>query len=300
VSAAFRLGFVEALCTAYQLYGILPHRLSWYLSGMIFGRLGPAFAPSSREAVRKRLSAIQGKDVKASDPRVNSVFRNFGRYLAEFFALHRVSLPKVCVEGQGYLDTLLRLKRGAVLLTAHLGNWELGAVYLQRQGLSMAVVALPHMQAGADALFNRQRVRSGVTVLAKGAGSVRRSLEWLKRGGCIGMLGDLNFGSRGVRMGFCGMQLDIPVGPAWLSLRSGAPLVPLFMIRENFRSFRLIVEQPIEPGDYRGVDSLERLVRSGATALERAVKRFPDQWLVFQEQESYQTQQVHAQNGRES
>ena len=83
---------------------------------------------------------------------------------------------------------------------------------------------------------------------------------------------------------WCGAEAPMPRGPATLSLRSGAPIVPTFLLREAERSwtFRLRFESPIWPDAYRaGTDSIRRFTSATVHVLEQSVRRDPEQWLMF-------------------
>ncbi len=240
-------------------------------------------AGRDRAAVRSNLSLALGAALPAESPLMRQVFRNFGRYLVEFFTIHRRQEPVLAVEGGAHLAEAHRSGRGALLLSAHLGNWELGAIVTRRMGFPVAVVALPHPDPGADRVFNFQRERCGVSVIPLGLRAAGRSLEWLRAGGLLGVLGDFDFVQEGQETLFCGRRVALPRGPAVLSLRSQAPVVPVYLVREGTWSFRLCVEPPIWPPKSADGSATAHLTRAYAGVLERYVRRFPDQWLLFQD-----------------
>ncbi len=260
----------------------LPPRAAFGLAGRL-ADLHCATAPKDAAIVHANLQILLGRALPLRAPQVGEVFRNFGRYLAEFLAIHRVGDPEVTVTGRPCLQQAAEARRGVILLGAHVGNWEVGAVLVRRMGLPIAVVALPHQQAGVNAVFTAQRRRCGVEVIALGRAAMRQSLSWLRQGALVGMLGDRNFSDRGIAVTFCnGMRL-LPRGPAVLSLRSGAPVVPTFLIREGLWKFRCCFEPPIWPGAHGRTDrAVASLTQAYAAALERVVQRLPEQWLMFQ------------------
>ena len=240
-------------------------------------------APRERAVVEANLSLILGNTRTVTPALVREVFRNFGRYLVEFFAIHRVPHPQVRVEGYRHFHAAFERRRGIITLTAHIGNWELGAILMRRMGFPVAAVALPHGDRATDGLFNRQRRRCGITVIPLGAQAAHRSLEHLRRGHLLGLLGDREFAGSGLRLPVWGQEMTVPRGPAMLSLRSQAPVVPTFLIREGPWKFTLVFEPPVWPpahGARRG--AVPELTKTYAAVLERYVRRFPDQWLMFQ------------------
>jgi KDO2-lipid IV(A) lauroyltransferase len=252
-----------------------------------------AWAKDERAAVAANLSAVLGA-AKPEPSKVREVFRNFGRYLVEFFTMHAAPEPKVEVTGLEHLVAARRAGRGVILLTGHLGNWELGALVLKRLGMPMTVVALPHEDPAMDALFNRQRQRCGIPVIPLGPAAARRSVDCLRAGGALGILADREFGRNGLLAPAFDRRLMLPTGPAVLSLRSGSPALPAFLVREGAAGFRLHIEPPIEPppGLLRAAATAPRrgpanggvreLVLAYGRVLERYIQRFPEQWLIFQ------------------
>jgi KDO2-lipid IV(A) lauroyltransferase len=249
----------------------------------LWGRL----AVSDRAAVRANLSLVLDRPVGDTDPMLAEVFRSFGRYLVEFFTSHRLQDGDVRVEGGDRLADALRRRRGAIILTAHLGNWELGAVVLKRMGWPVSVVALPHPDARMDRLFNRQRERCGLEVIPLGPQAARRSLQTLQSGGLLGLLGDREFADNGLRVSLCGRPVALPRGPAVVCLRSQAPILPVFLLREGELTFRFCLEPPIEP-PARQVDepSVRAVTERYAAVLEQYLRRHPTQWLLFQPAEA--------------
>ena len=241
-----------------------------------------AWSSRDRAAVEENLSRIRG----SAAPRTMSreVFRNFGRYLVEFFTMHEEPPAAVQVEGGRHLEEAQRRGRGAIVLTGHLGNWELGAAAIRRMGRPMSIVALRHADPRLDALFTRQRLRCALEVIAVGEGAAQRSLTRLRQGGLVGLLGDREFGRHGVAVTWFGRRAILPQGPALLSLRSQAPIVPSFLLREDADRFRLCVEPPIWPDAAlrARAGAAEALTRAYGAVVERYIQQVPTQWLMFQ------------------
>jgi KDO2-lipid IV(A) lauroyltransferase len=242
-----------------------------------------ASAAKDRAIVRQNLSTITGEPVPTDAPMVRDVFRHFARYVVEFFTIHQVPRPEVIVEGKEHLDHVQRQRRGTILLTAHLGNWEVGAILLRRMGYPVSAVALTHEDPRMNRLFDAQRQRCGIEVIPLGPRAAVRSLQRLHAGECLGVLGDRVFSDTGLLVPWFGRPAWLPRGPAILSLRSRAPMVPTFLIREGPWQFRFCFEPPIDPGSRaEGEPTVQRLTEAYARVLERRLRRHPEQWLMFQ------------------
>ena len=236
-----------------------------------------------RAAVCANLSLVLGAPVSERSAQVREVFRHFGRYLVEFFTMHRAPAPHVEVEGLEHLQAARRRHGAAVLLTAHVGNWELGAVAIRRLGFPVAAVALPHEDPRMNRLFDRQRQRCGVEVIPLGHDAARTCMRRLRAGALVGILGDRVFAGGSVVASWCGRPIQLPRGPALLSLRSRVPIVPTCLIRAGDGTFRLVMDPPIDPPRHVVREqTARRLTQAYAAALERYVRRWPEQWLLFQ------------------
>ena len=235
-----------------------------------------------RIAVQHNLELVVGRPVREWSAMVRGVFRAFGQYLVEFLSMHRPHAVDVSIHGREHLSAAIAGGRGAILLTAHVGNWELGAAVVRRLGYRVAAVALPHADPRTDALFNAQRERCGVEVIPLGLDSARTCLARLREGALVGLLGDQVLVRHGRPCRWFGRQVVLPTGPAVLSLRSGTAIIPTFAVREEDGAFRLSFHEPIWPEGTPGPRAVSRLLQRSATVLERAIRETPGQWLMFQ------------------
>ncbi len=239
-------------------------------------------APTQRRAIQANLSMVTGETHGQESPLVREVFRNFARYLFEFFHAHRHDHKHVMIEGESSLQRAWEQGRGVIVFTAHLGNWELGAMTLHRLGYPTTAVALPHIDPRANTLFDRQRRRCGVDVIAVGPHATKQALEVLRNGGVLGIAGDREFGTNGIAIHAWGQSVIMPKGPALLSLRTGAPVVPAFLLREASGQLRLHIEPAIWPQDVRMAGQAVRtLTQRYSDVLSRYIRRYPAQWLLF-------------------
>ncbi len=247
-----------------------------------------------RHTVQANLSVIFEKPMPPDSPEVRGVFRNFGRYLVEFFRTYTAPPPTTIVEGREHLERLVRIKQGGIILSAHLGNWELGGMALSRMGLRFSAVALPHRAPGVNRFFNRQRLREGMGVIPLGPSATRACLTRIRQGEFVGILGDREFGSNGIAVRLFGRSILLPRGPALLSLRTGAPVIPVLMIREAPGHFRMFVEAPILPNRQLPASAsnpaalVRQLTQTYTDTIERYIRRFPTQWLMFAPLDSLQ------------
>lgn len=248
------------------------------------------FSKTDRQAVEHNLK-IAFKTDHVPKSYVRAVFRNFGKYLLEFFTLTKYLRPafiesNVHVKNIEYLNEALQKGKGGIVISAHLGNWEMGGVVLPMLGFPLSVVALAHQDPRVNALFNAQREAFGAMVIQTDA-AVRRVVEHLQQNRLVAILADRDFGNRGLIMDFFGHQTIIPKGAAFFSMKTGAPIVPVFVLRTGFDHFEINVYPPLEPPHLPGGKITDRAARDYIqqylTIIEDEIRKNPSQWLLFRE-----------------
>lgn len=244
------------------------------------------FAFRDRRFVRGNLSVIfPEKSIKELRKISKQVFRNFAKYLVDFFRFQKLNLDyinkNVKLENMHYFDQALATGKGVVVLTAHLGNWELGGVVIALLGYPFWAVALPHKNKKVNDFFDAQRNSKGVNVIAMGK-AVRSCIAQIRKNHMVALVGDRDFTHKGVVIDFFGLPAHFPEGPAALSLMTGASIVPGFMLRNSDDTFTLRIEKPIEfssSGDK--VKDLADLITVYKKVIEDYIRQYPEQWYVF-------------------
>lgn len=270
----------------HRLVLILPKRWSYWI-GCRVADIDYILKKRLRQAVKSNLhqifSIVQPAGVPKSLIRANAkaVFRNFSKYLVDFFSFSKMNKENfheiVKVKGIEHMRDAFRKGKGVVALTAHLGNWELGGVVTALLGFSVNVVTLSHENTRINRLFVNQRATKGVRAIPVGSGA-DEYISVLRKNQIIGLVGDRLTSDAGIKVNFFNKQALVPRGPAVLSLRTGAPIVPSFMIRTPEDKFVFIYGQPIDPADFKGVmDITQRIV----SVLERYIREYPSQWFLF-------------------
>ena len=254
-----------------------------YAIAIFFSNLKFYLSPRDRRAVIHNLICILPKeDDKKIYALAKDVFINFGKYLIEFFRfkyLKKDDLGKtVKIEGIEHVDESLKKGKGVIILAAHIGNWELGGVFMSLLGYPMLAVALPHRNRKVNALFNRQRERIGVEVVPSLGLAVRRIYSALKDNKMVALVGDRDFTNAGKKMPFLGREKSIPRGPAVLAMRTGASIVPGFVLRQRDDTHIIKFLKPLKTEG-----SEEEIMRGYTQVIEQMIRQYPTQWLMFRE-----------------
>ena len=244
-----------------------------------------------RRAVRNNLKKILPNTDRLA-PLTKEVFRNFGKYLIEFFQMKemvdkRFIENNVHINGIERLDQVLAQGKGGIVITAHLGNWELGGVLLSVLGYPLMAIALPHKERPVNDLFNFQREIKGITIVPS-HNAIRLCTEQLKDNKLIALVADRVFGNRGIIMDFLGSKMMVPKGAAMFAVRTGAPILPTFLIRNEDNTFTMMCEEPIYPPNREVREDEEEeivigIMRQYLTVIEQKIRDHPSQWLMFRE-----------------
>jgi KDO2-lipid IV(A) lauroyltransferase len=219
-------------------------------------------------------------------------FANLGRSFAEMCLMYTqlnrrgsTSLfDRVSIEGREHLDRLEERSgdAGALVLTAHLGSWELCAAALARQGLPISVVQHGFENRHFEKIVTAQRERSGLETLALG-GAARGMFRALARGRYIALLMDQNASrEEGVFAPFFSRLASTRSGPVQLAMTRETPLIPVFFFRVGKSGDHvarigapLVLESDRDDPDKALVRNVERI---NAT-IEAAIREAPEQWI---------------------
>ncbi len=248
------------------------------------------FADKDREGVTANLKAIfpekSGHEIRKIRIKM---FRNFAKYLVDFFRFSKIDREyiknNVKMKGIHYLDEALAKGKGVIMLTAHIGNFELGAAVMGILGYDFWVVALPHKSKNVDDFFNSQRENKGVKVIPFG-NAVKQSMAVLSKNGLLALAADRDFSREGgVLADFFGRPTYLPRGPSVFALKTGAAVVPGFMLRNADDSFTLELGRPIEVTEVKHGklfdEDLKSLTEKYNAILESYIRKYPEQWYVF-------------------
>jgi KDO2-lipid IV(A) lauroyltransferase len=263
----------------------LPLRIS-YKVAVVISDLHNIFSFKDRRAVRDNLRVIfPGKSLWQIRRIRRRMSRNFAKYLVDFFRFSEIDAEylaqKVKIENRHYLDGALSKNKGAIVITAHLGNWELGGVVIGVLGYSFWVVAMAHKNKKVNDFFNFQRETKGIHVIPLGK-AVRQCLKVLGENRIVGLVADRDFTEKGAVVDFFGRPTIFPEGPAAFSLNTGAEIVPGFMLRNDDESFTLRFEEPVRftpAGDKR--QDIIGLISRYKLIYEDYIRRYPEQWFMF-------------------
>ncbi|NUL82015.1 MAG: lysophospholipid acyltransferase family protein [Armatimonadetes bacterium] len=263
---------------ALKFFSILFRALPWNLAYSI-GR----GAGSAAYRLSKKRRRIAHQNLTLAFPHLSTqdrsaiarrLFKNLGMGIVDFFKMPSLSddpfWRRVEFCGQEAIDEALAEGRGLLFVTGHFGAWEIMGSAMARLGYDFSVVARDTNDEETTDLVNQTREKAGMSVHARG-NAARFILSKLKANKVIGIVPDQNAGDAFIT--FFGHPVGTVVGPAVMSLRTGAAIVTAFAIRKPDGSIRVEAERMVLGADERAI------MQSIHDAIERYARAYPDQYL---------------------
>lgn len=253
--------------------------------------LGASFASLERRAMIER-------HLRRADPTlgglrlrraVQEAFDSYTRYWLESFRLPYLPVRTVergmHTDGYEHVTAALDQGNGVILALPHLGGWEWAGRWMVDNGHGLTVVVEEIDPPELFDWFVDLRSRLGMNVVALGPSAAREVMAALKRNDIVCLLCDRDITRTGIDVEFFGERTTVPAGPATLSLRTGAPILPTAVYFTDRTDGHLGVVRPPLPnersdGSLR--DDVVRLTQALTNELEHLIRRAPQQWHLFQ------------------
>ncbi len=210
-------------------------------------------------------------------------FINYGRSALDIMRIqhHYDQIkPNIEVEGLHHFVNAYERGRGIIGFTGHIGNFELLAAYVAREGYKTAVIGRELYDKRLDRLLVQNREAMGM-VNVYSSSSPKKILDLLRRGFVFGILIDTDsFRVAGEMMPFFGRPAKTPIAPTQLGLAAKAAFVPSYCLCLPDGRYKIVFEEELVPDSYdRSRENVYRFTCRMNTVLEKIIRRYPDQWI---------------------
>ena len=270
----------------YQIFSftirIIPDRLR-YLIGITLGNLVFYGIKKRREiGINNLKMAFPELSDQAPRELTKKSCHHLGLNLVEFTMLSHAKkedlLNNIQIENKDILDQVLAGGQGIIIYTAHFGNWELLGVDLALQGYSLHVLAQAQNNPYFNDRINQIRELAGMRLIPLGM-SVRGAFKVLKNREILCIAGDQNAGTKGWSVNFFGRTTPTYPGAVQLAVRTGAVIVPAYIIREGWRCHRIKIYQPYAIKKSATEKEQHQLLQELTSLSEEVIREYPEQWL---------------------
>jgi KDO2-lipid IV(A) lauroyltransferase len=250
-----------------RFFGTLAYFINYKRAKVAYSNMRAAFCEEKEPSQIRRI--------------VKDLYKNFGETLVEILRIPDVNkayIEKyVRIENIHHIDNALTKGHGIIFLTGHFGNWELSSITSVLVGYPLLVLVREQKMTRLNDALNAYRESKGCKVVKKGM-ATREIYEHLQRNGIVGILSDQDAGKKGAFVNFFGRPTSTHRGAFTLSGKTGAVIIPTFMVRTNGAYHRLFLESPIEiTADDESIEF--EAMQKFASALEGYIRQYPEQWL---------------------
>jgi len=251
-----------------------------------FGDLAYNISGETRRLSLAHLDLAYGDELTAEAKRniARAALRNAARCFVELAHLDTIRArfdDYASVEGWEHVEALLALGKGAIVVSGHIGNWELLATYFTGKGLPIVAVARRLSDPRLNQFVFDLRARNGVhTILRESPTSSREILKVLREHGALGLIVDQDIKTPSVTVPFFGHPARTPVAPAALAVRRNMPIVAAFAQRRpgGGHLFTVLPPMPVPQTGDRRLDVLE-LTRHINQIFEQRIRLHPEEWV---------------------
>lgn len=265
-----------------QIIMILPRKLALSL-GILLGDFYFYFGRSDRERTQRQIQISLGTSYRESTEITRRCFRNIGKNLVDFMRFPKLNADNinrlVKFRGKKYIDSVLRQGKGIIILTAHFGNWELIGAGLSLSGYPLNAIVRKIRSRTLNKLVKSYREKVGVVSIDRDK-SVKQALRCLKRNELLGILADIDTDVDSIFVDFFGRLAYTPYGPVAISLKTGAALIPTFIVRQDDGSHCIFIEPPLslyKSGDWK--TDIRVNTSRFTKIIEDYIRRYPEQWI---------------------
>lgn len=271
---------------------LLSHRAALSLARRL-GALAWKFPSREKEKTRRNLELVLGENAPAAER------ESIGRQAFESAAMTAIETihalhwtperfkEAIALRGDEHWRAAFAPGRGVVMVTAHLGNWELTPpAFYYYSGIAVGVMMRSSRNPFVNEMILRTRASRGNPVFTEDSPPISY-FKILRKGGALGLLADQDTRRlKGMFVEFFGRPAITPIGPAFLARKTGAAFIPAFITRldadptrHDFRFLAPMFPDPALSED----DDIRRMLQYYSTALEEAVRAAPGQWMWMHE-----------------
>ena len=263
----------------FSLFKILGPKISSNIGGKLFEIIGPFFR--SKKIIKKNLQiAIPNIDIKKINQISKLMWNNYGRVFAEYMFIKDFRINKlgsnIQVEGKEILDNLKMKNESAVFISGHFANFELMAMFLEKNGLNLCAVYRPLNNIFINQIMEKIRKKYICkNQVKKGIGGMKNLINLIKQDFSVALMIDQRV-SEGIKSKFFNKDAYTTTVPGQLVKKFNMPIIPVHIERFDNVNFKIKIHKPIY---YASETSVENITRNLNEILEDMIRINPEQWI---------------------
>jgi KDO2-lipid IV(A) lauroyltransferase len=243
-----------------------------------------ALSPRTRDNLAYNLSLVPGApaDERPRALLARRIMRNFARMVTEFVYLPRIDRDTLgrWVHPESFQSLAEAMAgRRAILITCHLGNWELAAAVIAMMGVELHLVVYDHPDSRVARLFRERREAKGLKVMS--VKQAAREITTTLKNRSVAIVGDRDYSGRGKEARFLGADVRVPYAYAGLAVALGVPVIAGFCVRQADGRYDLASRETVYDPP-RDTKTPEEIVRTCLRIFEKGVEKYTEQWYFFE------------------
>jgi KDO2-lipid IV(A) lauroyltransferase len=257
-----------------------------YLVARIVADTVYLLSPILRSSIASNMRHVLGSEAEDATIRraTKNVIRNAARNYFDLIKLPRIKLRDIekCITVHNWhnFEDALKRGKGVILVSAHLGSYDMTAQILAARSAKVTVLVEP---LEPDTLLNHiigLRKSKGLSYMPVQLGVLKVVMRSLRSGETIGIICDRDFGRDGYRSTFFGEETALPAGAVRIAMKTGAAIVPAFNLRRGDDSYDAYFEPALDIAK-GGDEALDKNMKQLIRVMEKYINLCPDQWVVL-------------------
>ena len=273
--------------------GKVPLRFAYWVGSIVGDFVYLTWKQHSANAVSNMRRVLgEAADWRVVKETARDSFRNYAKTLVDFLRFPHLDINDIrraipSQRGWEHLDEARDGGKGTIVITGHIGNWDMAGALLGSHGLPIYAVADTFEPKRIDDLINGTREKYGIKIVKLETGSLKQIFGALKRNEIVMLMFDRPEPEQGVPVQFFGETAWVPEGPAAIARKTGAAIVVGYCARRpGNRTFYGVFEKSVEyqhllTGDKE--HDIQSITQEIVSRMEAIIRRHPDQWFMFRQ-----------------
>lgn len=255
----------------------IPRKIAIFCAKKI-GTIVSIIYPKRKKVAFKNLKiAFPDKSFKEIEYLIKKTYQHYMVLIIDFLRQKNINRLKIIIDSN--TKRILSSNQGLIMMTAHIGNWEMIIPVLNKYKKTSAIVKIQR-NTGANKFVSQLRNLENITLLPMGS-SKRNMIKVLKNGEVLALASDQNAGDKGSKIIFFGKKASIPKGAAYFYYKTKCPIAIGFCILKNDYTYEFKLEE-IKPTINILDESLFTEINSiYCKKLENIIQKYPEQYFWF-------------------
>ena len=262
------------------IFSILPRLFAIYL-GKLLGLFLFYFIPLRKKVAQYNINlAFPNKPINEKKSILYRMYQHYGILIIEFLRQRTTNFNSIPIYIDDKTKNILSRKEGAILMTAHLGNWEM-IIPILNQFKKSSIVVRVQRNLGGDKFVTQCRQNYNIDLLPKGISKLKM-LKAITNGHLLALASDQNAGKKGIPIKFFNYSSSIPRGASYFYYKTKCPIyIGFCTLQEDYSYVFKLKELKLKNLPEQIHDLNIQINTIYSEMLEYEIKKYPEQYFWF-------------------